>query len=288
MNELKRVCKQCNIEKPITEFIKKVVNGTAYYGYKCKTCINAYKREKYKQDETLRIKNRARANAYRLEHKEEIKEKRAEYFKEYRKKYYKEHKEYYIAYKKTDRYKEQQQEYRNQNKEHIAQQNKKYKQKNHDEILEKRKKWDKKYRDNHKQERREWLETNKDLINKYKREYHQNRVKTDPLYKFEKQIRGTIISSFKRKKYIKNNHTYEIIGLSNSEFIDYLKETYKNIYGYEWDNKEPVHIDHIIPLSIADTEDEIIRLCHYTNLQLLKAKDNLSKRDNLEFKIDKK
>ena len=54
-------------------------------------------------------------------------------------------------------------------------------------------------------------------------------------------------------------------------------KTYKNSYGVEWNEKEKVHIDHIIPLATAKTEEEVIKLNHYTNLQLLKAKDNLKK-----------
>jgi hypothetical protein len=48
------------------------------------------------------------------------------------------------------------------------------------------------------------------------------------------------------------------------------------------------HIDHKIPLNSAKTEDEIYKLCHYTNLQPLWWKDNLEKRKkyyNILYKI---
>jgi hypothetical protein len=37
------------------------------------------------------------------------------------------------------------------------------------------------------------------------------------------------------------------------------------------------HIDHIKPIALATTEEEVIKLNHYTNLQPLWAKDNLKK-----------
>ena len=44
-----------------------------------------------------------------------------------------------------------------------------------------------------------------------------------------------------------------------------------------WENQGKWHIDHITPLSSAKTEEEVYRLCHYTNLQPLWAEDNLKK-----------
>jgi hypothetical protein len=36
-------------------------------------------------------------------------------------------------------------------------------------------------------------------------------------------------------------------------------------------------IDHIIPLASAKTEEEVYKLCHYTNLQPLWANENFKK-----------
>ena len=55
----------------------------------------------------------------------------------------------------------------------------------------------------------------------------------------------------------------------------------KMLYLYD----EKYHIDHIIPVSIATNEEELLKLNHYTNLQLLYPKDNLSKSNQLNWTI---
>jgi hypothetical protein len=52
-----------------------------------------------------------------------------------------------------------------------------------------------------------------------------------------------------------------------------------------WDNYGLFgwHIDHIVPLSSAKTEEDLYKLCHYTNLQPLWAKDNWSKSNKLDY-----
>ena len=48
-----------------------------------------------------------------------------------------------------------------------------------------------------------------------------------------------------------------------------------------WENHGEWHLDHIVPVSLGETEEEIVSLNHYTNLQPLWKDDNLIKSDNL-------
>lgn len=108
-------------------------------------------------------------------------------------------------------------------------------------------------------------------------DYYKERMQNDFIFRFKNQIRKMIYNSFYRKKHNKNNKCENILGCSYKIFAEHLLKTFVDNYGYEWDGIEKIHIDHIVPLAKATTKEEIINLCHYTNLQLLKAKDNLSK-----------
>ena len=38
-----------------------------------------------------------------------------------------------------------------------------------------------------------------------------------------------------------------------------------------------LHLDHVVPISLAETENELLLLSHYSNYQLLSADENLTK-----------
>lgn len=115
--------------------------------------------------------------------------------------------------------------------------------------------------------------------------YMRERKKVDKLFKLKCQVRSLIWQSFNKKGKNKDKKSINILGCELDYFVNYLLETYKNNYGYVWDGIENVHIDHIVPLKFANTENELTELCHYTNLQLLKAKDNLKKGDKLNWEL---
>ena len=87
------------------------------------------------------------------------------------------------------------------------------------------------------------------------------------------------------KGYTKKSKTYKILGCDYETIYHHLLNTYIKNYNCEWDGKEKVHIDHIIPISIANSEEEVIKLCHYSNLQLLKEKDNILKSNKLNWEV---
>ena len=79
----------------------------------------------------------------------------------------------------------------------------------------------------------------------------------------------------------KREKTFDLIGCSPLKLKEHLEEQFTE--GMCWENHGLFgwHIDHIIPLSSAKNDDELKKLCHYTNLQPLWALDNILKRDKL-------
>ena len=174
-------------------------------------------------------------------------------------------------------------EYRERNKEIIKEKQRIRYQNNKEEYIKK----SKIYRENHKEEKRlqdkRYREEHRKELNKKQLQRKEN----DPVYKLKCSVRSVLKDSFRRKKLKKNMKGEKILGCTIEYFINYLIKTYENNYKEKWDWKylKDVHIDHIIPLATAKTEEEVIKLCHYTNLQLLKAKDNLDKKDKLDWEL---
>lgn len=147
----------------------------------------------------------------------------------------------------------------------------------------------KSYRENNKEKHRLYMkkyrEKNREVLNKKVHEYEKKRVKEDELFAFTERVRCIIRKSLSRKGYTKRSKTLEIIGCTFEELKKHLENTWYNNYGTPY-NGEPVHIDHIIPLASAKNEEDVIKLCHYTNLQYLKPEDNMKKSDKIDYVLE--
>ena len=102
-----------------------------------------------------------------------------------------------------------------------------------------------------------------------------NRIQRDPLYKFRKSLGNSIRNSFRRGGFTKSSRSYDILG----EEWEVIKVHFESRFtlGMSWDNYGEWHIDHILPISLATCEEDVIMLNHYTNLQPLWAEDNIKK-----------
>ena len=85
----------------------------------------------------------------------------------------------------------------------------------------------------------------------------------------------------KTKNMQSNSGTFKMLGCTPDELRLHLEKQF--IDNMSWDNygRYGWHIDHIIPISSAKTEEEVYKLAHYTNLQPLWAKDNYYKGDKI-------
>jgi hypothetical protein len=184
-------------------------------------------------------------------------EQNKERLKEYNKKYSKDNKE-----KISD--------YRKKNKERTNEYNKNYREKNKEKLKELNKKW---YYNN--------KEKNKKKHNEYAKKYTKERKINDPIFKLKCNIRRNISMSFRKanNQFRKNAKTEIILGCTIEEFIKYIQSKFTK--GMTLENNGKWHFDHIIPLATAKTEEDVIRLNHYTNFEPLWAKDNLSKGDKI-------
>ena len=118
------------------------------------------------------------------------------------------------------------------------------------------------------------------LVNQnIKREKRNKREKLkrnlDPLVSMRTRYRCRMLVFMKRNGYSKPSKTQEMLGCDWNHLKAHLESQF--VDGMSWDNRHLWHVDHIIPLASATSEEDLIRLNHYTNLQPLWASDNLSK-----------
>jgi hypothetical protein len=133
-----------------------------------------------------------------------------------------------------------------------------------------------KYDDYNKAYRQEF----KDKINAYYQVYAK-----DPQYKIAKNLRNRVYGVLKNQNAVKADHTITLTGCSAEYLVKHLESQFQE--GMSWDTYGLYgwHVDHIVPCASFDmTDSNQQKECfHYTNLQPLWAKDNLSKGSSLNW-----
>jgi hypothetical protein len=148
--------------------------------------------------------------------------------------------------------------YRKNNKEKVSECKKKHYYINREKILEQKK---------------IYTDKTRKIRNKKRYEkYHSN-----TLFKIMNNMRTRMRIFMKSKNIKKNNKTIIILGAEPQTIKEHIEKQFKD--GMSWENYGYYgwHIDHIIPLSSANTEEDVFKLCHYTNLQPLWCGENYKK-----------
>lgn len=117
-----------------------------------------------------------------------------------------------------------------------------------------------------------WRERNIAEYREYQRNYQANKLKLDPLFALKKRVRQNIRRALVVGKLSKKSKTVEILGCSFDDFYTHIEKQFNT--GMSWENMNLWEIDHIIPLSWAKSETEILTLSRYSNLQPLWKIDN--------------
>lgn len=155
-------------------------------------------------------------------------------------------------------------EYYHNNKEKFKKYKEKWNKENYKNNKEKFKKYNK-----------EWNLKNKEKINKSNKDFYYN-LKNDSILKIRVKISNSLSQSFIRKNLKRNRiPTEKLLGCDIPHFKKYIESKfepwmdwnnygkYNGKYNYGWD------YDHIIPISEANSREEIIKLNHYSNYQPL-------------------
>ena len=164
-----------------------------------------------------------------------------------------------------------------------AEKKKEYDKAYYQQNAEKRKEYQKAYREQNAEKNKEykkaWDKQNADK----RRIYERNKRKTDPNYKLTQNLRTRVRETLNGKS--KSKNTLKLLGCS----VDFFKKHLENQFqpGMSWENYgfDGWHMDHIVPCASFDLSDpEQQQKCfHYTNLQPLWAKDNMSKNAKLDW-----
>lgn len=111
---------------------------------------------------------------------------------------------------------------------------------------------------------------------KYNLAWKNRKRKEDPLFKIQYTVRAAAQRAVKRGM-ARPNRSIDALGCNIVMFKAHIETLFKP--GMTWENHGQFgwHVDHIVPLSWAKNSDDLKNFSHYTNLQPLWWRDNLTK-----------
>ena len=75
----------------------------------------------------------------------------------------------------------------------------------------------------------------------------------------------------------------DTLGCTAHDFAKHIEKQF--LKGMNWENRDKWHLDHIVPISSAKTEEEVYALSHFTNIRPMWASDNIKKGSKRNYLI---
>jgi ssDNA-binding Zn-finger/Zn-ribbon topoisomerase 1 len=259
--EATRVCKKCGCEKALSDFGAKRDSGKVHVAWSCRKCTNKEQNRRNAKTSEQRIRQSYRQrNASLLEHgQRECKDcEQVLDLNQFRKK------GIGIACRC---YPCQAAKVRQQYDE------------NHNGIRERMQEHGRKHRQIHgaqlNERKRIYVAANRQKVTDRQNEWAKAKVKVDPLFAMKKRLRSLMSNSFRWAGSAKNAETEAILGCTFEQFKAHIEKQFTA--GMTWENRAKWHLDHVVPLATAKTQEDVVRLNHFTNYRPLWATDNISK-----------
>ena len=114
---------------------------------------------------------------------------------------------------------------------------------------------------------------------KYRAAELQRERNKDPIINLANRCRARVKESLRTNGYGKKSKTFKILGCDYEFFKQHIESQFSQ--NMSWEKLNEIHLDHFIPIVLASTEEDVLSLNHYTNIQPLWAEDNLKKSDSI-------
>lgn len=122
-----------------------------------------------------------------------------------------------------------------------------------------------------------YIENNREKV----RAYYRERRKNDPLFQIKARYRGLLAKAMQRNGFKKDSLSMKILGCDWDQLRAHIEKQFTK--GMSWDRLPELHLDHLVPMSTAKTEEDVIALSHFTNIRPMWAKDNMKKSSKVLF-----
>lgn len=130
---------------------------------------------------------------------------------------------------------------------------------------------------------RAYNEANYEAILKYQNEYKTIKFREDPINRIERSIKARISYALRNNGWKLGSKLHLLVGLPYEDYLKWIEAQWEE--GMSWENyghrKGQWCVEHFIPISSAENEEEVYKLFYFKNTRPLWQDENVRKRNKI-------